>query len=209
MKKWEWKRGEGDGAPSSYLSGLLHNFNFIRRYILAEPLTRGHSGLTLFQSIKRPLFLHRFASPRRNFCDSATYCRAPPRNIHPGFDAKPAKPSPGGFEAQPTKPPWVAYSIRVLPPSSTNWSPSLSEPLDSLNRRLDSVNTITPPYTLALVDILRCQPPRLVNRHLGLSVQASRLSFIALSSSAQHVPTWPSPHRHQTQDVNQVDDHSS
>jgi hypothetical protein len=98
-------------------------------------------------------------------------------------------------------PPRVAYSIRV-PRHSTRVTaifdqPSVKSswaPLDSHIHCLDSVNTVTPMYTCAC----RCpryQPPRLVTRHPGLSVQASYPSFTAPGLSAQHVPTWPSPRR--------------
>jgi hypothetical protein len=84
---------------------------------------------------------------------------------------------PGGFEAQPTKPLQVAYFIRV-PRYSTHViavldrlaTKSSRAPLDSFDRLLDSVNTVTPPCTFALVDIPRCQPPRLVTRPSGPSV---------------------------------------
>jgi hypothetical protein len=60
---------------------------------------------------------------------------------------------------------------------------------------LDSVNMVTPPCTLALVGVPRCQTLRLVTQPPSLSVQASRPSFTAPRPSARHVPTWPSPHR--------------
>jgi hypothetical protein len=102
-------------------------------------------------SIGRPRLLHRFASPRRNLCDSATCRLVPPRNLRPSFEAKPAKPSPGGFEAQPTKPPQVAYSIHV-PHHSTRVTAILNRPAAKsfrapLDRRLHSVNMVTPMYT--------------------------------------------------------------
>jgi hypothetical protein len=79
---------------------------------------------------------------------------------------------------------------RVSPPSSTTRAPShLEPPLNLHVRCLDLVNTVTPLCTLALVDVSRCQPLRLVTRPPGPSVQASRPSFTAPGPSAQHVPT--------------------
>jgi len=95
----------------------------------------------------------------------------------------------------------VAYSIRVprhstcvsavldRPSAKSSWAP-----LNSHIRRLDSVNTVTPMYTCTC-RCPRCQPPRLVTRPPGPSVQASRPSFTAPGPSARHVPTWPSPCR--------------
>jgi hypothetical protein len=126
----------------------------------------------------------------------------PPQNLYPDFEAKTAKPSPSGFEAQSTKPPRVAYSIRV-PRHSTRVTAVLDRPvaksseppLNSHVRHLDSVNTVTPPCTLALVDVPKCQPPQLVTWPPGPSVQALCPSFTAPGPSAWHVPTWPSPRR--------------
>jgi hypothetical protein len=96
--------------------------------------------------------------------------------------------------------PWVAYSICVphystrVTSSLTARSPSLPEPPFDLHVcHLDSINTITPPCTLALVDVPKCQPLRLVTRPPSPSVQALRPSFIAPSPSARYVPTWPLP----------------
>jgi len=119
----------------------------------------------------------------------------PPRNLRPGFEANPAKPSPGGFEAQPTKPPRVAYSIRV-PRHSTRVTSVLNCPgakssrasLDLHVSHLDSVNMVTPMYTCAC-RCPRCQPPRLVTRPPGPSVQASRPSFTTPGPSARHGTT--------------------
>ena len=141
-----------------------------------------------------------FASPRRNLYDSVMCCPVPPRNLRSGFEAKPVKPSPDGFEAPPTKPSRVAYSIRALRHSTRitavlyRLATMSSEPLLDLHvHRLDSVNMVTPPCTLALVNVPRCQPPWLVLRRSSPSVQASRPSFTAPGPSARHVPTCPSP----------------
>jgi hypothetical protein len=40
------ERGEGDGAPSSYLTGLIHNPSFAPRYFKSNHLTRGRYGPT-------------------------------------------------------------------------------------------------------------------------------------------------------------------
>jgi hypothetical protein len=108
---------------------------------------------------------------------------------------KPAKMATDGFEAQTTKPPRVAYSIRVLRHSTRvtaildrSAAKSSRAPLDSHARCLDSVNTVTPMYTCAC-RYPRCQPPRLVTRPSGLSVQASRLPFTTPGPSTQHVST--------------------
>jgi hypothetical protein len=95
--------------------------------------------------------------------------------------------SPDGFEAQTICVPH--YSTRVTS-SLTARSPSLPEPPFDLHVcHLDSINTITPPCTLALVDVPKCQPLRLVTRPPSPSVQALRPSFIAPSPSARYVPT--------------------
>ena len=115
---------------------------------------------------------------------------------------KPRNRPSGGFLAQPTKP--SASSVLHTRPRHTTCVSAVLDrpgaksselPLDSHVCRLDSVNTVTPPCTLALVDVPRCQPPQLVTRPPGPSVQASRPSFTTPGPSARHVPTCPSPHR--------------
>ena len=108
-------------------------------------------------SIGRPCFLHRFASPRCNLCDSATCRPVPPRNLRPGFEAQTQKPSTSGFEAQTTNLPEEAYPLRLLRPLDMCHrrprrpiTKSSSAPLDLVNRRLDMVNTVTPHVLLHL-----------------------------------------------------------
>ena len=94
---------KGLGATPLIFRGYS-TYPFAPVYFERNHLILGCFGPTLFLSIGRPHFLHRFASSRRNLCDSATCRPVPPRNLRPGFEAKPVKPSPGGFEAQSTKP---------------------------------------------------------------------------------------------------------
>jgi hypothetical protein len=95
-------------APSSYLTGLLHNPNFAPIYFESNHLARGHYGPTLSNLHPTEIVL-----PRRELLNAAT-CR--PFLLGTSIRVlrlKPVKPTIDGFEAQITKPPQVAYSIRV------------------------------------------------------------------------------------------------
>jgi hypothetical protein len=64
----------------------------------------------------------------------------------------------------------------------------LRAPLDLHVLRIDSVNMVTPMYTCTC-RCPRCEPPRLVTRPPGPSVQASHPSFNTPSPSARHIST--------------------
>jgi hypothetical protein len=117
--------------------------------------------------IRWPHAFHDLASPRRKPRDDAT-CRLQfLLEPHPSFETQTQKPSTGGFEAQPSKP-LVGNVLHMLTPrtrhvplsSSIAWPSSPQAPLLDLPvRRLNLVNMVHLPCTLALVDDPRCQPP--------------------------------------------------
>jgi hypothetical protein len=100
LKWWGWS-----GGSLVLFIGLWHNSTNAFRYFEPNHLTWGRNGPTLFLSIGRQRFLHRFASPRCKLCDSTTCRPVPPRNLCPDFEAQTRKPSTDGFEAQTIKPP--------------------------------------------------------------------------------------------------------
>jgi hypothetical protein len=118
----------------------------------------------------------------------------------PGFEAKPAKPSPAGFEAQSTKPPWVAYSIRVpttrrvSPPSSTVRLPSLQSHHSTCTSMVLTRST----RSLLHVHLRLSMSPNARHRSWspGLLVPRSKPHVRPSPLPVhRHVPTWPSPRR--------------
>jgi hypothetical protein len=75
------------GQPSLIYGPITHS-PFALGYFRANHLAWGHYGPTQFLSIWRPHFLHRFALPWHNLCDSVMCLPIPPQNLHPGFEAQ-------------------------------------------------------------------------------------------------------------------------
>jgi hypothetical protein len=164
-----------------------HNMSWIQGNTIISMITcRAYSQ----HFIRRPprLLISSFASTRTPRCCHVP--SIPPWNLRPGFETQTRKPATDGFEAHTCPPP--LDTCHRHPQSAGHQV--LWASLDLYVLRLDSVNTVTPMYTCAC-RCPRCQPPQLVTRSPGLSIQASRSPFTALSPSTRHVSTWPSPRR--------------
>jgi hypothetical protein len=222
--KWEnGKEVREMWAPSSYLTGLLHNPSFVPEYNWVEPLSlRALWSNPMSSSSDSHRAFSSVSSPRRKVPDavtcspfllgtSARVLRPKPVNPPP-MVLKPKPPNPLGSSVLHTRPPPLDTGHHRPRPAG-RWV--LWAPLDLHVLRLDSVNTVTLMYTCAC-RYPRCQPPRLVTRPPGPSVQASCPPFTAPDLSARHVSTWPSPRRRPpplhactTQAKRHVDNHSS
>jgi hypothetical protein len=190
------------GAPSSYLTGLLHNPSFAPRYNWVKPLSpRALWSKPVSSSSDDHRASSSVASPRRELPDvdtcrlvllgtSARVLRPKPVNL-PSMVLRPKPPNPLASSVLYTCPPplEMCHHHPRLAGRQVLWAP-----LNLYVLRLDSVNTVTPMYTCAC-RCPRSQPPRLVTRPPCPSVQASRPPFTTLGPSARHVSTWPSPHR--------------
>jgi hypothetical protein len=170
------------GAPSSYLTELLHNSNFTPEYKWVKPLSpRPLWSNPVSSSSDNHRASSLVASPRRELPSAAT-CRPFLLGTFVWvLRPKPVNPPPMVLRPKPLNP--LASSVlRTHPP-----------PLDTCHR-LDSINTVTP-MSSCTCRCPKCQPPWLVTQPPGPSVQASCLPFIAPGPSARHVSTWPSSHR--------------
>jgi hypothetical protein len=190
------------GAPSFYLTWLLHNSSFAPGYNWVKPL----SPRALWSNLVSSSFDGRCASssvalawcelPDAAMCHmfllgtSARVLRHKPVNP-PLMVLRPKPPNPLASSVLYTRPPLLDTCHRHPRPASRQ---VLWAPLDLHVLRLDSVNTVTLMYTCAC-RCPRCQPPWPVTRPPSPSVQASRPSFTALGPSARHISTWPSPRR--------------
>jgi hypothetical protein len=163
--------------------------------------------------IRRPprLLTGSFASTRTPRCRHVP--SIPPRNLRPSFEAQTRKPATDGFEAQTTKPLMSSVlhtrpmsmvlrtkppnprcrRVSDLPPSMTPLPSSLTRPtgLRQVPRchrlHLDLVNAVFITMYTCTRRCPKCQPPWLVTRPLGPSVQASRPPFTTPGLSARHV----------------------
>jgi hypothetical protein len=163
--------------------------------------------------IRRPprLLTGNFVSTRTPRCRHVP--SVPPRNLRPDFEAQTRKPVTDGFEAQTTKPlvssvlhthpPPMALRTKPpnsrcrrvsdLPPSMTHSSSSLTRPTDlrQVLRRhclhFDMADAVFITMYTCNRRCPKCQPPRLVTRPFGPSVQASRPPFTTPGPSARHV----------------------
>jgi hypothetical protein len=178
------------GAPSSYLTGLLHNPSFARGYNWVKPLSPRVLWSNPVSSLSDG---HRASSsvalPQREL-PNATTC-------HPFLlrtSARVLRPKPPNL--------LMSSVLHMHPPPLDTchhrpWPPGrlvLWAPINLHILRLDSINMVTPMYTCAC-RCPRCQPPWLVTWPPSLSVQASRPPFTTLGPSARHISTWPSPRR--------------
>jgi hypothetical protein len=187
------------GAPSSYLTGLLHNPSFAPGYNWVKPLSpRALWSNPVSSSSDGHHASSSIASPQHKLPDAAMchpfllgtsvrVLRLKPVNPPP-MVSRPKPPNPLASSVLHTRPPPLDMCHRRSRPAGHQ---VLWASLDLHVLYLDLVNTVTPKYTWACW-CPRCQPPRLVTRPPGPSVQASCPPFTAPSLSARHVPTWPS-----------------
>jgi hypothetical protein len=102
-------------APSSYLTGLLHNPSFTPIYFESNHLTRGRYGPTRGNLHPMTSAPFRIASPWRKLLDAATCSPFLLGTSAWVLRPKPVKPATDDFETQTTKPP-ASSVLHTRPP---------------------------------------------------------------------------------------------
>jgi hypothetical protein len=132
IKKYIFLKKNPMGAPSSYLTGLLHNPSFALRYFESNHVTRGclvQLEVIFIRQPSRPSW-DSFASTRTPRCRHVLSVL--PRNLRPGFEAQTTKlptssvlhPRPPPLDMCPRRP-WPAVRQVLLNPAQlarpTSW----------------------------------------------------------------------------------------